>query len=225
MDSKGEISKKNLVSLGEGYARENKRPKILRQLVNRLGGNLKPVNKYCDRYICIDTSYKPFGANLLCTTASISIQQELDHERGLLKGDTLLGWLFPRACFLFKLGVNPERYGWMRMIEALLRWDRFDAKISYGIVVDSELGLLPKINAREEPVHGISMLPSNMTLIYASADAGQEHFFNRLIRSTDQAAAKPLEHAFTSHQGSVDVTFDGPQIDLPVSNGHIELHF
>jgi hypothetical protein len=88
LNSDGEISTKNLVSFGEGYARDKKPPKILRQLMSQIGGVIQPAaeENYADRYISIDTSYRSFGDNNLCVTAGMSTEKELDHKRGLLKG-------------------------------------------------------------------------------------------------------------------------------------------
>lgn len=224
LNSDGEISTKNLVSFGEGYARDKKPPKILRQLMSQIGGVIQPAaeENYADRYISIDTSYRSFGDNNLCVTAGMSTEQELDHKRGLLKGETLTGFLFPRACFIARPGANPERYGWMKVIEAVVRWKNFKPECSYGIIVDSELGLIPKMNAREEPLFGDFFLPDNMTLIYASADAGQENFYNKLIKATDQVAAISLKLAVEMHTGIENYSFEGTHVDLPILTGNVD---
>jgi hypothetical protein len=225
LNSKGEISKKHLVSIGEGYEREKKGPKILRQLMNRIGGKIDfgATEIFFDRYLSIDTSYKVYGENFICVAASISIEQALDHKNGLTKGDTIGVRTLPRLCFLCKPGTNPERYGWKRMIDAFVRWDGFNPMFSYGIVVDSELGILPKINARELPVFEDFFLPPNISLIYASADAGQESFFNKLIRAADRVAAISLETALQLYPDHERITLDGTCGDLTVITYHIDI--
>jgi hypothetical protein len=216
LNSKGEVSKKHLVSIGEGYERKGKALKILRQVVNRLGGAIKmgPEAIYFDRYIGIDTSYKVWGDNFICATACLTIDQTIDHEKGLNRGDTLEGVCLPRLIFWCKGGTNPERYGWKRFIETIVKADDFNPEYTYGIVVDSELGLLPKINAREEPVFEDYFLPSNVSLIYASADTGEDYFYNQLIRSTDRVASSALEKARQHFSGQESMNHEKTCQDL-----------
>lgn len=224
LNSRGEISDKHLVSVGQGYAREGKSPKILRQLMNRLGGevNIRSTTSYFDRYVGVDTSYKISGEKSICATGGLLINQTLDHEKGLEIGDEICGLVIPRPCFLFKQGKNPERYGWMKVIDGLVRWEKYNPDFKYGIVVDSELGILPKINAREEPVFENFYLPENMSLIYASADGGRENFYNVLINSTDQVAAASLDEAIKLYPSHAAIALEGTYVDLTVLTSHVE---
>lgn len=216
LNSKGEVSKKHLVSISESYDRKGKTPKILRQVVNRLGGTIKMGSEaiYFDRYVGIDTSYKAWGENFICATACLTIEQTICHEKGLSKGDILEGVCLPRLIFWCKSGMNPERYGWKKFIETIVRADDFNPEFIYGIVVDSELGLLPKINAREEPVFEDYFLPPNVSLIYGSADTGDDYFYNQLIRSTDRVASSALEKAQRHFAGQESMTHERPCQDL-----------
>lgn len=202
-NSEGHVSDKHLVSIGEAYKREGKRPKVLRQFINPTGGVIgtdpKPI--VYDRYLAVDTSYKPFGENYICTTGCLMLNQHLDHDKGINRGDAIIMNAPPPLIFLAKPGINPERYGWMKVIEGLLKSEFYNIDWSYGIVVDSDLKDLPKINAKEEPICDEFYCPDNISLIYASADVGKEHLTNKLIRATDKIANESLKIALASFEG------------------------
>jgi hypothetical protein len=224
LDSNGQVSNKHLVSIGQGYAREGKRAKILRQIVSPLGGevNITSTTIYFDRYVGIDTSYKESGEKFICATGGLFINQALNHEKGLEAGEQLSVIAIPSLCFLANKGMNPERYGWMKVIDALLRWEEYRPDFKYGIVVDSELGLLPKINAREEPVFEGFHLPTNMSLIYASADSGSENFYNVLIKDTDRMAAASLAEAIGLYPNHATIALEDKYADLTVLGSQVK---
>jgi len=82
--------------------------------------------------------------------------------------------------------VNPEPLGWHLNISRLTTIPALSSK-RVGVIVDSELGLLPDINARKIPYYGEHMLPGNMTLIYASSDK-PEIFVNEMLKHCDAMA-------------------------------------
>jgi hypothetical protein len=226
LNSKGEISDKHLVSIGEGYVREGKTTKILRQLLNPRGGEIKlgSTTNYFDRYVGIDTSYKQSGEKFICATGSLLVNQALDHEKGLVAGEEINLLAAPRLCFFFKQGMNPERYGWMKAIDGLIQWDEYNPNFRYGVIVDSELDILPKINAREEPIFDSFYLPGNMSLIYASADSGRESFYNVLIKATDQIAAASLAKAIELYPSHAIMTLESQCAELTALTGHVEFN-
>lgn len=46
--------------------------------------------------------------------------------------------------------------------------------------------IIPKMNARSEPIHGKFMLPENFDLIYATADTGKDQIFNKALATSDK---------------------------------------
>ena len=66
--------------------------------------------------------------------------------------------------------VNPEQIGWHICIQQNVLPGRFAPGSRIAMVVDSELGKLPRFNSREEPYYGTSKLPAHVSLVYASAD-------------------------------------------------------
>lgn len=87
--------------------------------------------------------------------------------------------------------VNPEPLGWHLTIQKLSRIPSLNSK-RIGIIVDSELGLHFDINARKIPYYGEHILPTNMTLIYASSDK-PEIFANAMLKHCDSMAEMTIE--------------------------------
>jgi hypothetical protein len=107
-------------------------------------------------------------------------------------------YALPRLVFLARPGAKPERYGWMKVIDALLRSDLYPNNLSYGVVVDSDLEDLQKINARQKAIVDNFFIPENMSFIYASADVGREALVNKLIKQTDWVAKSSMEMVLKS---------------------------
>ena len=216
LNAQGELSDKHVVSIGDSYLREGKGSKMLRLFKSTECGAMdlqdRPI--IYDRFLAIDTSYRPFGNNDLCVTASLLTDQSIDQRNDLMKGYTIR-MIYPgHLVFLAKRGCKPERYGWMRMIDALLRFDRYNTDWSYGIVVDSDLKEIPRINAGKIPIFGNCYIPDNADLIYASADSGMEGLVNKLIRLTDRVASNALEIALQHHIGQESASFPDEYCDL-----------
>ncbi|MCP4595329.1 hypothetical protein [Neptuniibacter sp.] len=225
-NSSGELSSKNQISIGAGYTREGKQPKILRE-TNHPGGTVSftPKETVYDRYLAIDTSHEKFGENLICVTACLSIEQDIDSSGELKKGESISILQWPRLVFLTNDKFNPERYGWFRFIEALEKSDGFSKERTYGVIVDSDLDRLPDINYRAESVFEEYYLPECLSLIYASADTGMENMKNKLIKQTDKVAAITLKQAqkeFASFE-NYDLEADIHVLGCP--NDPIKVHF
>jgi hypothetical protein len=82
--------------------------------------------------------------------------------------------------------INPERLGWQLVLSSnidavALKHERL------GVIVDSELGALPEMNSRSQPIYEDSFLPNFATLIYAS-DASADSLPSQMIRYCDKAA-------------------------------------
>lgn len=197
-NSKGEIFDKHLISIGETYSREGKQPKVLRMIKSSTDGVISflPETVAYDRYLAIDTSYKTFENYLLCATSCLSIEQNISGP--MMKDEQCSILVWPRLIFSAKLGTKPERYGWMKVINSLLKSSLYNADRSYGVIVDSDLDDLQKINSRENSIIADFYVPKNISLIYASADTGMDNMFNKLIQQADQVAKKSLNDCLNS---------------------------
>lgn len=79
---------------------------------------------------------------------------------------------------------NPERYSWRALIERVRNLPAFNYRSKVGIVVDSELNLLPSLNARMLPVCDDFYVPPGFEFLYASTDAG-DSFLNKALATCD----------------------------------------
>ncbi|MFJ4088458.1 hypothetical protein [Pseudomonas psychrophila] len=113
---------------------------------------------------------------------SVAIAEQLDVLPSQLVSQPVAGFL------ILDPGpdVNPELLGWHLNIDRLAMVPELNTK-RIGVIVDTELGLLPDINARKIPYYEKYILPANMTLIYASSDK-PELFVNQMIKHCDVMA-------------------------------------
>lgn len=226
INNKGEITNKHLISTGESYERAGKSPKVIREYKwqsGTIGFNHMYVNH--DRYLAIDTSYISLEENNLCVTSCLSIEQDIPNINYLLKDEKLKVLLWPRLVFLARKNFNPERYAWMRYIQSLLKSCNYREDYSYGVVVDSDLDDIPKINAGEISIFDNFYIPNNISLIYASADTGNENMQNKLIQQSDMVAKHTLKKVnFTNGKSLECVDLQSDFLDIGMENYHIKIN-
>lgn len=87
---------------------------------------------------------------------------------------------------------NPETLAWAIHIDQIIRSEGYHDRLKVGIVTDSELGNHDSFNARRTPIRDDFLLPENYTLMYGSADRGNE-LPNILIKSCDKWATKIIQ--------------------------------
>lgn len=223
LDSNGNVSEKHLVSLSEGYAREGKTHKILRQVKNHSGSliSLPPTLNVYDKYFSIDTSYKELGDNFLCATGCVIIDNLIDKSGQLKNGETINISVPPRLIFLAAKGSKPERYGWMKFMQAFQDSRFYDERLSFGVVVDSDLDELRKIENNEIVLAPSFTLPSNFNLIYASADGGKENMLNVLIAAADKVASNALTSALEAADKYSTLQLEKEYFDIEVKTDEI----
>lgn len=104
-------------------------------------------------------------------------------------------WRFdvPFGLEYVEIKTKPENCGWLEALAYLHKFGHIDPSQRIGVVVDSDLGNLSDYNERKKPVDGPHHLPANVTLLYASADAGQENILNKALSLADSVASQTLE--------------------------------
>jgi len=148
--------------------------------------HLDQLKKQFDYLIAVDTNTienpKRTQGCRVSVCASSAISQSLDALPADLQSQPVAAYL------IFDPGptVNPEPLGWHLNISRLNTIPALSSK-RVGVIVDSELRLVPDINARKIPYYGKHMLPKNMTLIYASSDK-PETFVNEMLKHCDVMA-------------------------------------
>lgn len=88
---------------------------------------------------------------------------------------------------------DPERLGWQRAIRGIMANPEYSDRKKILMVVDSSLGSLAVINDGKEPIIDDFFLPKGFRLSYASADTGQQHLPNKIMRYCDQEAARLIK--------------------------------
>jgi hypothetical protein len=155
-----------------------------------------------DYILTVDTNSKMFGDEQVSVTAATfyEVEKSKGGEVGNLNPLTRVVIEFRGAT------KNPERIGWWLMLKRLPTI--LDGPKRVGVVVDSYLGSLRRLNTREEPVLGNYFLPEGCELIYAS-DKGTDTGFNPALRKCDNQANDILE--WTRNHDTPDdfVTDDG----------------
>lgn len=161
--------------------------------------HLDQLKKQFDYLIAVDTNTigKPERTQgcRVSVCASSAIVQALDALPAEVQSQPVAAYLIldPGPT------VNPEPLGWHLNISRLTTIPALSSK-RVGIIVDSELGLLPDINARKIPYYGEHMLPGNMTLIYASSDK-PEIFVNQMLKHCDAMAERGIAEFRKSDPG------------------------
>lgn len=148
--------------------------------------HLEQLKKQFDYLIAIDTNTIKNPERTQGCRISVCVSSAIAHSLNSLPEDFQS---IPVAAYLIVdpgPTVNAEPLGWHLNISRLATIPALSSK-RIGVIVDSELGLLPAINARKSPYYGEHMLPVNMTLIYASSDK-PEIFINQMIKHCDSMA-------------------------------------
>jgi hypothetical protein len=135
------------------------------------------VNRY-DRIFAVDTNTTDLdGINISITCC---VRAEIDFVAS--KWNARVELL--DAFVVWNPTLKPELIGWLDVIDRL----NTDLSLRIGLVVDSELGMIPQLNLRSAPIAQGVYLPANVELIYASADNDRNLPFNFLIAKCDSDA-------------------------------------
>ena len=156
------------------YPREQK-PKIIYALFTFFGARsikkdpFDELRKY-DKIFAIDTNYGDRAVTTVITAAWSRSKSRLNPKT-----------LFTRS--FVPTSVTPEREAWKSFIEE----SDVDPSRRYTLIVDSDLGKLGKINAREIPLFQRFVLPENWQLNYSSSDVNDAFPIVRMMRQCDAA--------------------------------------
>lgn len=94
---------------------------------------------------------------------------------------------------------EEELYGWKYLFDLVEADGRYRRQASIGIIVDAHLDRIARFNRREEPILPGRFLPINVTLLYATADAGGSDYApNRMMKDCDAMARLTLDALETS---------------------------
>jgi len=134
-----------------------------------------------DILYAIDTNHQVVDGNPISVTGIVLGTK----TRIIVPGKTSVQFA-PVHCLEFR-GIKEkfENIAWMKFAEILLFQSFYRPSIRIGFIVDSDLGNHDDFNERRKPIYGNFWLPKNITLIYASTDAGKENIPNQMLALAD----------------------------------------
>lgn len=167
-----------------------KGPKVLNRVElqnDRLTTNPNSSLLKFDRLFAVDTNTKTVGSERVSVAAILLARLEQKSPLCFLHFSII-------NCLEFRnVSENPEKIAWKKTIQLIMANPSFNLDITFGLIVDSDLGNIDAYNSRTLPIVGSFYLPSNFQLLYASSDAGREYAANRLISECDREAALLLK--------------------------------
>ena len=134
-----------------------------------------------DILYAIDTSHQVANGSSI-SVAGVVVGK---YTKIIVPGKTTIQFA-PVHCLEFR-GIKEkfENIAWMKVAEILLSQPYYLPSWRVGFIVDSDFGNLDDYNERRKPIFGKFWLPENITLIYASTDAGMEYIPNRMLALAD----------------------------------------
>lgn len=169
-----------------------KKPKILSKVstgnrVAKVSINMA-ITDY-DQLLAIDTNTKEVAGRTLSVTAVVIAKLQPSAVGGFV-----CQYEIPAFIAFSSLLGPPERLGWVFALKELFRCNRISLNSSIGMIVDSDLGLLPEFNGRRMPLIGSEYLLGCVELLYGSADTGSSELIpNRLIKEADKVSSRILK--------------------------------
>jgi hypothetical protein len=159
------------------YSRSRK-PKVIYAIFQFFGSRsirinpIEELRKY-DLIYCIDTNY---SRKAVTTAKKANWFQE--------KSSFVIEHLFTHS--FIPSTQEPEKEAWRDFI---IKNNEYPNKI-YSLIVDSDLGVLMKINRREEPIIDDFFIPENWQLNYATSDVNDVFIMVRMMRFCDRSNQK-----------------------------------
>ena len=203
----GRTAKPDAVFSSIEYVRASGKRKVVSSIPGIAGLNeLEILQRNFDVIVVVDTntlsingepySVACFAAGL---TKSLGVVQ---NSNGRLTAKTNI----KRAGFIcFKNCDHPgtaEKFSLWKVVSMLSKSPNF-GKHRYGVVTDHDLSKHGKWNAGEIPLFGVFTLPSNVTLLYATTDAGSNTFLAALLSVSDKEATRMLKDL--RDKGQIDI--------------------
>lgn len=184
------------VIIKRSYHRNSGKSKITTQI------NLPVKNKVIDLDIsgylksydiifAIDTNTKEIAGSTITAGAVVYGQPWPKNNIKCIGYSTMMAYYFKN---LKITPFKPERFVWYSFIKGLSSLKSIN-KFKVAIIVDSDLDLLPSINARETPIWSDFYLPPFASFMYASSDKKNDSVQNKMIHEADKQACEAMYDA------------------------------
>jgi len=135
-----------------------------------------------DLIFAIDTNSKAVGNEI------ISIACVVGGKNVLMPSHTAIRYRSVNCLEFRNIRDKAENIAWQKCIELIQAAPDYKSTKKICMIVDSDLGNIPRYNSREAPIYGNFYLPENIQLIYASTDSGKENIANQMIARCDKEA-------------------------------------
>lgn len=172
-----------------------KGPKILNKTPlnpNKLIFDPNIVLQKFDRIFAMDTNTKTNNGEIISVSCVVLCKLTSHNEM-------VFAEYAPIHCFEFRNIQNQiENVAWTKAFQLMTATPYHYNFSKIGFIVDSDLGNIPAYNNRTKAIYANYYLPTNIELIYASADIGKEYLANRLISLCDKEATKLLENILSN---------------------------
>jgi hypothetical protein len=172
------------------YERDSGKDKMVSQVSSNFNNSylsqIQNLKNNVDFLFAVDTNTIEIDGQRTSFSVSYSIPCILSSYGLQIPFQPFLAFEINEVCSM----VNPERIGWHLLVQHIIQNSGYNPKHRIVIAVDSELDLHKKINRREMPYYNTHYLPSNIQLMYTSADTGKEFLANQMISSCDKMASK-----------------------------------
>lgn len=184
----GEVVSPQSALVEQSYARATKSNKVLNAALtdpSLLFANPNRVLEQFDEIYAVDTNTKALHSSV------VSIAGIVGSKQPTLIAPGYSGIRYrPILCMEFHdVDNKPENLSWLETIIAIRRSPDYSNKKRYAIVVDSDLGAIPSYNKREKPIYADFLLPEEFSLLYASADSGNENVANVMLKLADKISS------------------------------------
>jgi hypothetical protein len=178
----GEPLTPSYAAVGAGYARDSGKYKSTTRVAvdpRHISGNVPVwINRY-DSIFAVDTNTVKLDGEELSVTCCVRADIDFIENKWNARIEPI------DALVVSKPRVKPELIGWLDVISRI----NTDPSLKLGLVVDSELSLIPEFNLRRVPIADGIFLPQNIELVYASSDRDRNVPFNFLIAKCDEYAS------------------------------------
>lgn len=185
--------KPSFVELTAYYERPSKRKTLYRYSCadTYAPGNIHWVMKGWARFYAIDTNTREIEGVQVSVTSVIQ-GYVLDTVKGI--GSYKFDTYYTEANI--NVPGNPETFAICKLISKVSKEFADKENLRFGIITDSELGLIDKYNARTECLLPGLFLPPNFHIMYATAEAGRDTYMpNKMMAMCDKAASEALTTA------------------------------
>lgn len=163
------------------YERDKKGPKVINRLIESPENLTVIPDIVLTRYtwvVAVDTN-KPEEQLQNTVFTGIVLSKVLPQTDGRLE----LSIYQEKVIEIHNLNVPSERFGWSSVCKSPIN---LSPEALVAVIVDSDLGSIPSINRREEPILDDFYLPNRFELLYASSDPGDRYIANDLLKRCDR---------------------------------------